>query len=392
MVTEARETIKNSMKVLHLISSGGMYGAEVMLLNLASAQKRLGCDPIIGVFRNALHPHLEIADEADRRKLQVAIFECNGRFDRKLLRAIREFVRDRDISLVHGHGYKPDIYGYLSARAVGIPFVATCHLWTGATLLIRFYEFLDSFILRRAQAAVGVSDAIRQIVERSGVPRANISTIYNGTDFSRFRAAAPTLRADLGIGDRVLIGTVARLEEQKGLEYFIRASREVLSELPDALFVVVGDGSQRSRLDGLIRQLGLKSRVLLLGHRNDMPGVYASLDLFVLASIDEGMPMTILEALALRKPVIATAVGAVEKLVIPEQTGLLVQPRDVPALRDAMLRCLRNQSFAQTLGKNGQEHVQTFFSAQGMARKYVELYERVLAQQKTKAATSLQEA
>jgi glycosyltransferase involved in cell wall biosynthesis len=363
-----------------------------MLLNLASAQKRLGCDPIIGVFRNALHPHLEIADEADRRKLQVAIFECNGRFDRKLLRRIREFVRDRDISLVHGHGYKPDIYGYLSARAVGIPFVATCHLWTGATLPIRFYEFLDSFILRRAQAAVGVSDAITQIVERSGVPRANISTIYNGTDFSRFRAAAPTLRAELGIGDRVLIGTVARLEEQKGLEYFIRASREVLSELPDALFVVVGDGSLRSRLDGLIRRLGLKSKVLLLGQRNDMPGVYASLDLFVLASIDEGMPMTILEALAVCRPVVATQVGAVDKLVIQERTGLLVEPRDVPALRNAMLRCLKNPSFALELGRNGEEHVRNSFSAEGMAGNYLQIYEQALRGQETNTAASLHEA
>ena len=381
------------MKVLHLISSGGMYGAEVMLLNLASAQKRLGCDPIIGVFRNALHPHLEIADEADRRKLQVAIFECNGRFDRKLLRAIREFVRDRGISLVHGHGYKPDIYGYLSARAVGIPFVATCHLWTGATLPIRFYEFLDSLILRRAQAAVGVSDAITQILERSGAPRANISTVYNGTDFSRFRGAGPSLRAELGIGDRVLIGTVARLEEQKGLEYFIRALREVLSEFPDALFVVIGDGSLRSRLDGLIHQLGLKSKVLLLGQRNDMPGVYASLDLFVLASVDEGMPMTILEALAARRPVVATKVGAVDKLVMQEQTGLLVEPRNVPALRDAMLRCLKNPSFARELGRKGEEHVRKSYSAEGMAGNYLRIYRQVLLRrQETDTAAALHEA
>jgi glycosyltransferase involved in cell wall biosynthesis len=380
------------VKVLHLISSGGMYGAEVMLLNLASAQKRLGYDPTIGVFRNALHPHLEIADEATRRELSVVVFDCNGRFDRRLTRSIEEFVCDRAISLVHGHGYKSDLYGYLSARAAGIPFVATCHLWTGATLPIRLYEFLDSLILRRAQAAVGVSDAISQIVQRSGVPRANISTIYNGTDFSRFKSAAPSLRVELGIGDKLLIGTVGRLEEQKGIEYFIRASAEVLAEFSEALFVVVGEGSLRPRLNALIRQLGLQSKVLLLGQRNDMPGVYSSLDLFVLASIDEGMPMTILEALATRRPVIATAVGAVGKLVVHEQTGLLVQPRDVSALRDAMLRCLKDPSFAQELGRKGKEHVQKSFSAERMAGDYLEIYRQVLRRQQTNTVSSVLEA
>jgi glycosyltransferase involved in cell wall biosynthesis len=380
------------MRVLHLISSGGMYGAEVMLLNLASAQRRLGCEPIIGVIRNEHLPHIEVAEEARSRGLQVELFDCSGRFDHKPLGTIRKVLRKEDVSLVHGHGYKSDLYGYFAANALGLPFVATCHLWTGASRAIRFYEFLDSLILRRAHKVVGVSDAISNTLRKSGLSPEKISTIHNGTDFSLRGDTSPTLRRELGIGERTLVGSVGRLEEQKGFEYFLRAAREVLSEFPKTLFLVVGAGPLRSRLESLIHDLGLRTSVLLVGQRNDMPGVYASLDLFVLASIDEGMPMTILEALASRKPVIATAVGAVEKLVIPEQTGLLVQPRDVPALRDAMLRCLRNQSFAQTLGKNGQEHVQAFFSAHGMARKYVELYERVLAQQKTKAATSPQEA
>jgi len=380
------------MKVLHLISSGGMYGAEVMLLNLASAQKSLGCEPIIGVFRNEHLPHIEVAEEARSRGLQVEIFNCSGKFDHKPLRTIRKVLRKQDISLVHGHGYKSNSYGYFAANGVGLPFVATCHLWTGASPAIRFYEFLDSLILRRAHKVVGVSDAISNTLRKSGLSPEKVSTIHNGTDFSLFGDASPTLRKDLGIEETILVGSVGRLEEQKGLEYFLRAAREVLSEFPKTLFLVVGEGSQRSKLERLIHELGLRTSVLLVGQRSDMPGVYASLDLFVLASMDEGMPMTILEALALRKPVIATAVGAVEKLVIPEETGLLVQPRDVPALRDAMLRCLRNPSFAQTLGKNGQEHVQAFFSSHGMARKYVELYERVLAQQKTRAATALQEA
>ena len=380
------------MRVLHLISSGGMYGAEVMLLNLAAAQKRLGWEPIIGVFRNEHLPHTEVAEEARSRGLQTEVFTCSGRFDRKLPGTIRSVLRKEDISLVHGHGYKSNFYGYFSAKALGLPFVTTCHNWTRASSAVRFYEFLDSFILRRAHRVVGVSDAVSHTLHKSGLSAERVLTIHNGTDFSLDANVSPTLRKELGLGERIIVGSVGRLEQEKGFEYFLRAARAVLSDFPTALFIVAGEGSLRSRLEGLIQEWGLTTNVFLVGHRNDMAGVYASLNLFVLPSINEGMPMTILEALAAGKPAIATAVGGVDKLIISEQTGLLVQPRDVPALRDAILRCLRDSSFSQTLGKNGQNHVQMFFSAHAMARSYVALYERVLAEQKTRDAASLQEA
>ena len=265
-----------------------------MLLNLASAQKDLGCEPIVGVIRNEHLPHIEVAEEARKRGLQVEIFNCSGRFDRKPLAAIRDFLRAANVSLAHGHGYKSDFYGYFSTKPLGLPFIATCHLWTGASPTIRLYEYLDSLILRRTERVVGVSDAIAHRLRDSGIPRSKISVIYNGTDLPETRNFQSTLRQELGVGDRVIVGTVGRLEEQKGLEYFIMAAKEVLAEFPEVIFVVAGEGTLRHRLERMISALGLASSVLLLGRRTDMAGVYASIDLFVLASIDEGMIMMIL--------------------------------------------------------------------------------------------------
>jgi glycosyltransferase involved in cell wall biosynthesis len=380
------------MKILHLISSGGMYGAEVMLLNLASAQKRLGCEPVIGVFENTHQPHMELAKAASDRGLAVEVLPCRGKFDRKTIGSIRRSIRASSACLVHGHGYKSDLYGFLSAKPMGVRFVATCHLWTRASRSIRFYEYLDSLILRRADRVVGVSDGIAECLRKSGIPQQKISVIYNGTDLPATIDCQPTLRQEIGAGNKLIVGTVGRLEEQKGLEYFIAAAKEVLTQFPGVLFVVAGEGSWRSRLEHMISDLGLTSSVLLLGRRTDMAGVYASLDLFVLASIDEGMPMTILEALATRRTVVATSVGAVEKLIIPERTGMLVEPRNVPALRDAMLRCLRDPSSAQELGHNGEEHVRNSFSSDAMAGSYIALYRRVLSELETNVATSVQEA
>jgi glycosyltransferase involved in cell wall biosynthesis len=140
----------------------------------------------------------------------------------------------------------------------------------------------------------------------------------------------------------------------------------------------------------LVDQLGLGSNILFLGYRSNMPEVYASLDLFVLASVNEGMPMTILEALAARRPVVATRVGAVEKVITPEQTGLLVEARDVAALRDAMLKCLRDLPFARELGRKGAEHVRRNFSAEAMAKNYLDVYQKVLDEQGRKAPAMLQ--
>lgn len=366
------------MKILHLISSAGMYGAEAVVLSLTAAQKEMGHEPVIGVFHNRHQPHLEIAREARKRDLAVEIFACNGRFDWAAVRAIRSFVAARSVEVVHTHGYKSDIYGRFAVKGLSAAFVATCHLWTRGTRSVRFYEFLDSFVLRSARRVVGVSDVITESLARSGIPKSKLATISNGTDLLRFQAATPSLREEMGIGQGLLIGTVGRLETQKGMEYFIRAAREVIAVFPDTQFVVVGEGSLRSQLTELIRDLKLDSHVRLLGERTDIPGVYASLDLFALASIAEGMPMVILEALASGRPVVATRVGAVEKLVLPEVTGLLVEPGDVTGLREAMLRCLGNPAFARQLAANGAQHVRRSFSAEAMARNYSEIYRQAL--------------
>jgi len=367
------------MKVLHLISSGGMYGAENMLLNLASAQKQFGCEPVIGVFINDRNPQSGTVEAARRRGVEVETFSCRGRFDGRTISAIRAFISSRRFDLVHSHGYKSNFYGYLAARPLAVPLISTCHLWTGATLSVRVYEWLDSLTLRLAQHVVAVSDVIADILRKAGVPARRVSTIYNGTDLSLFGDAPPTLRQELGVGSRPLIGTVGRLEEQKGLSYFIEAGREIISKLPEAILVIVGEGSQRSRLIEQIRGYGLESNILLLGSRENMAEVYASLDVFVLASVDEGMPMTILEALAAARPVVATRVGAVGQLILQDQTGILVEPRNVSALSAAILHVLNDKALAQTLAAAGAERVRKHFTADSMARKYLDVYRHVLS-------------
>ena len=207
-----------------------------------------------------------------------------------------------------------------------------------------------------------------------------ISVIDNGIDLARLFTSWRNTRGRINKGQRLVVGTVGRLVAQKGLVYFLQAAREVLLDFPNVIFVVVGDGPDREKLEHMARELAIEQNVLFTGQCMDMPGAYASMDVFVLASIDEGMPMTIIEALGSKRPVVATRVGAVPRLIIPEKTGLLIAPRDVQALKLAILKLLNDSSLRSQLGNAGKALVKRGHSNELMARNYLKLYEQMAGQ------------
>lgn len=367
------------MRILQLISSEGRYGAETMLLGLAKCLTSLGHETLLGVFRNSHQPHTEIAEAAGLEGLPVEIIPCNGRVDLNAVRAIQRCITTHSMDVVHTHGYKTNLYGYAAARRYGTPLVATYHIdWPDRGVALRLYHLLDRVVVRRFEKVVAVSDAVASSLRRSGLPQRKVTTIDNAIELAPFRAPKPTLREEMPNQATMLVGLVGRLTPQKGGEYFLRTAAALLGEFPDVRFVLVGEGPERKRLEQLAQELGIAAQVGFLGRREDMPGVYASLDVLVLPSINEGLPMTILEALATGTPVVATAVGAVPKLIVPGRTGLLVEPRDTAGLRAAVARLLTDAKLRKELGENGRAWVRQGFSSAAMADKYLDLYRQVL--------------
>jgi glycosyltransferase involved in cell wall biosynthesis len=368
------------MKVLHLISSGGMYGAESVVATLASNLQNRGEDTIVGVFDNAHRPKNDASDRIEKAGVKVIRIPCSGRADGLTVRAIRKLIRTEQIDILHSHGYKADIYGYLATRRLRIPIIATRHNQRGLrhTLAIRLYEFLDILFLRRFNAVAAVSDLIAEELLRAGVAPRKVTVIGNGIDVSRFVGASPTLSEELNKEQRLLIGTAGRLIPQKGIEYFLMAASEVLKTFPTLLFGIVGEGPHRPALERSMKDLGIERNVVFTGPRSDMPNIYASFDVFVLPSLEEGMPMTVLEALASGLPVIATKVGAVEKLVFPNQTGILVQPGEAAGLAAALISLIGNPELRVRLGQNGRSLVQNEYSSSVMSQRYLRLYEELL--------------
>jgi glycosyltransferase involved in cell wall biosynthesis len=176
------------------------------------------------------------------------------------------------------------------------------------------------------------------------------------------------------------------LEREKGVDLFLRAAAGVLHALPLTQFVIAGDGPDREKLQALIEELGIAQNARLLGRQEDMPALYASLDLLVSASRQEGLPIVLMEAMASRLPVVATAVGAVPDLVIPEKTGLLVGAVDVPALIRAILRLLREPATRARFANAARERIVQEFSAERMTADYLGFYKQAMKGNNDRAA------
>jgi glycosyltransferase involved in cell wall biosynthesis len=364
------------VKVLQLISSGGYYGAENMLLNLCASQEKAGCQNHLLLFYNVHVPNVEFYERARRQGLSVRMVHCKGRADWRAVKQIEEYLQEDEIDIVHTHGYKADLYGFLAAWRSGKPVVATCHNWVGGTAALGVYNQLDRMALKRFSALAAVSDGVAQRLLESSVPAEKIKIIANGVNVQAFENARPL--PALASHKNKILGIVARLDLQKGFEYLLQAVRELCATHPGLEVVIVGEGPDRNAIEAMIQEFGLQSNVLLAGQQADMPAVYAAINIFVLPSLNEGLPMTVLEAMAASKPVIATRVGAIPSMITHGENGLLVEPRDTKGLRDAIASLLADPARCQILGKRAHNWVSRNYTADAMALKYREMYEGVL--------------
>ena len=369
------------MRVLHLISSGGMYGAEAVILNLSrelnADERDLSC---LGVFAHAGQPVPVLHEEALRSQVRSDLLPCKGQIDPSMLKEIRSAVDRVGAEIVHAHGYKADIYAYLALRGRHRPaLVSTCHTWYDNDLAVRLYGAADRWVLRSFDQVVAVSVEVQKRLLDAGVSGDRIQLIRNGISVAPFGKAmeARAQRAASRAGLRV--GLVGRLAPEKGVDHFLRAVARIADRIPEATFVVAGDGPERGTLDSLLGELGLRWRAELLGPQANMEQLYASLDVLVSASRQEGLPMALLEGMASGLPLVATRVGAVPEVVIDGQTGFLVESGDVESLAEHMERLLRDASLRNTFGAAGQARILDQFSAQRMATDYRSVYRKAVA-------------
>lgn len=373
------------MKILHIISSGGMYGAEAVILNLSRTLNESGNASVLGVFANSKNLNLQLHEQALAEGIESHLIPCSGQIDRAAIKELRDLAIRSRADVVHAHGFKGDIYSYFAFRHMKIPLVSTCHNWTDTDRIVSLYGKLDRFVLRRYAAVIAVSEAVKQRLLSSGVREDRIEIIKNGIDLRPFAEAAPSLRGIVGDGGPI-VGFVGRLSKEKGADIFLQVAAGVAARVPNAKFVVVGEGPEKEALESLVDQLGIRDNVFIVGRRNDMPSVYASFDLMVLSSRDEGLPMAVLEGMSSGLPWVATAVGDVPKIFQDGKNGMLVPPGDIDSLAAAVISLLQNPEERRRLGEAARTHVKEEFSAERMATSYLDVYHRVLRGKESKTS------
>lgn len=373
------------MKVLHVIDSGGLYGAEMVLLTLAAEQVKMGLDPVIGSIGEKDIAEKPLETEALRRGLKVRKFRfANGPNVFGTIELLR-FCRKEGVDIIHTHGYKGNILlGFVPKRLRRVPLIATLHGWTGtsADAKLRLYEWIDARSLRFMDAVVLVSEAMRHHPRLAGRTLPNMRVVLNGvagngTD-PALKETATAEDLDRSIIDfcrgSYVVGSIGRLSVEKGYPYLIEALHLLIQRGIDAKLVIIGEGDERKALEGLAASLGLRERVFMPGYRKEARLYLPCFDVFVLPSMTEGLPVTLLEAMQAGTPIIATDVGGVPALVEAESDGLVVPPGDARALADAMDRVRQDGALAARLAEHARAKVRDGFTGGRMCREYAGLY------------------
>ncbi len=369
-----------------MVISGEVAGGQVICEHLIDALRARGDEAFVVSPSSG-----DFVKRLEEKKVLVMVMPLARGFHLDYVWRLARFFKQVKADLVHTHaGFSENVHARLGSWLAGVPVVSHFHLPTyfRENQVIRYLQiFLDNLTTRLSAEIVAVSEATKKAMIVQGVPEDRVTTIYNGVDLDRFcaqRSRADVL-AELGVPPRrMVIGMAARLCDGKGQKEFILAAHEVSRRVPEAIFLIIGkdvrgNGMYENDLKNLVETLELTEKVLFTGYRQDMADVLNAIDVFVLPSKIEGFPVSILEAMALGKPVIASSVGGVSELVVDRETGLLVSPNDVSTLALAIEQLATAPDMRHEMGRKGRFRVEEFFTLKKMVQQIFDLYERILA-------------
>ncbi|MEO8194744.1 MAG: glycosyltransferase [Gemmatimonadales bacterium] len=364
---------------MHAIETGGIGGAESVLLNIASEIDPARYRSVAVLLKDDI-----LKRELEARGIPTYVVSWRGWYDPRLIASMARIVLKERVDLIHAHSPYKDFYACVVGQLTGRPAVATYHGPIEFKHAASFTHRVRTAVVRRnATAVVVVCELMREVLLTHDFSPRNIIRIYNGVPASRASDVTPgAFRKEVGIPDGAkLVGMVANIRGSKGHDYYVRAAHQVLARFPDAHFVAVGDidpviGGPILRL---VRDLGLADRVHFVGFRKNIAQVLHDLDVFVLASVSEGFPLVILEAMAAGRPVVATRCGGIAEMVDDGRSGRLVPVADAASLANAIQALLADDSLRVRFAENARADVERRFSFDRMMRAYNTLYELCLS-------------
>ena len=362
---------------IQLISTGGLYGAERALLELASYLKDQSWDSHVVALEG--QGATRLVDRARALGLAAEAFVPTGRLGLwPMMQRLRQLLGKYPRAIVHSHGYKPDILLSVLGTSRYTPCVATCHNWISETRKMRLLEALDKRVLRGFDHVVAVSGKIAEELTRSGVSAQKVSLIKNGISAPAVAdGTRQAIRDEFGLSTRAkVVVQIGRLARSKRNDLLLSAASSLQADI-DVHVLLVGEGDQAQGLAELVRSQHLERRVHFCGYRSDIAQILVAADLLALTSEKEGLPIAILEAMAMRCPIVSTSVGEIPQVLRDPQDAWLVPPNDLSALTGAIHEALKYPEKAEARAANAYAEFLRQYSRDSMGAHYLQIYEQV---------------
>lgn len=366
------------LTILQVRESSGFYGAENVVIELSKGFQQSGYRPMTAILAREPKQVRVFKRTAQENRISARVLRNRHLIDPGVVFQLRRMLRKNDVSIVLSHGYTSNFYALAATAFSRVRRVAVCHPWAESaySARARFYEKLDLSWLRFFDNVVAVSQNVREKILKNNVLAEKVSLIANGLDISRFNTVIDRegARESLAIPrDSLVIGAVGRLSIEKGHRFLIEAAKPLVKDYPELQVIFVGDGPLKSELVQLSRRLGIEANVRFLGKVHNIPLILSLMDLFVLPSLSEGLPMALLEAMAAKVPVIASNVGDIPHVIRDREEGLLVAPKNVEQLKDAISASLSDTAKRKQFASRAFEKVNGEYSMQIMAEKYIRM-------------------
>lgn len=366
------------LTICQLLIGLGVGGAEVLAARMA---RRLR-DRFRFVFV-CLDEQGVLGTELRAEGFPVHVLGRRAGVDWPCCRRLAGLIRSERVNLIHAHQYTPFFYAAASRLPRWSPPVAFTEHGRWFPDFPRPKRIVaNRVLLGPRDRVIGVGESVRQaLIHNEGIRARRVEVIYNGVDLDAYPTQPPgpaeiaEARREMGVGARdFVVIQVARLDPLKDHVTAIETFHRVVTQCPGAKLVLVGEGPERPKIEEAVQRLGLGSSVRMIGLRQDVPRLIRSADLFLLTSISEGIPLTLIEAMAARVPVVSTRVGGVVEVVEENRTGLLAPSGDAPALGDRVLQLAGDPTLRREFGQRGRLRAEALFSESRMVDQYEQLY------------------
>jgi len=365
------------MRVLLLAKHLNIGGVTVYTINLARGLRKKGIDVWVGSSGG------ELVRKLKESGIDHVTFNLKTKFEFSPFLApvyirLKKFILENKIDIIHSQTRVTQVLAHFLSRSTGVKHVSTCHGFFRRGRLGR--RIVEGW----GDKVIAISDAVREhLIRDFRIDKKRVALIYNGVDAGEFSGefseeVKRELKNNLGFSRSPVIGSISRLSPVKGLNYLFYAMKDILSELPEARLLLVGEGPSKDYLKNLAKNLGIESNVFFAQSTTDTGRFLSIIDVFVFYSLEEGLGLALLEAMAAGRPCVGANVGGVSSIIEDGVTGLLVTPKDAHSLKESILRLLKDRPLRQKMSESGRRLVETKFSLDKMIKEVTGVYESAL--------------